>query len=117
MTKRTDRTLRLPTHRPPITVGEMLVEAYLEPLEMTQQQFADALRIDRPSLNALLRGRRSLTIEMAMRLGRALGTSAQFWMNLQQMTDLYEAQQSGFAKTIAKIPVIPAIKKQMAKTR
>ncbi len=115
-TTQTNKRLRLPKHGPPITVGEMLVEAYIEPLDMTQQRFADAIGIDRQSLNAIIKGRRSLTIEMAMRLGRVLGTSVEFWLNLQRMTELYIAENSDFAKTIAKIPVLVDVK-QTAEAR
>ncbi|HEY8314401.1 MAG TPA: HigA family addiction module antitoxin [Candidatus Baltobacteraceae bacterium] len=59
---------------------------------LTQQDLADAIGLDRPSVNALLNGRRSVTSRTALRLERALGVSAQFWLNLQQDIDLWDAR-------------------------
>lgn len=81
----------LPKHRRPFTPGEMLNEEFLTPLGLTQQDIANAIGMDRPSVNALLNGRRAVTSRTALRLERALGVSAQFWLNLQQDIDLWEA--------------------------
>ncbi len=81
----------LPKHRRPFTPGEMLNEEFLTPLGLTQQDLADAIGMDRPSVNALLNGRRAVTSRTALRLERALGVSAQFWLNLQQDLDLWDA--------------------------
>lgn len=81
----------LPRHRRPFTPGEMLNEEFLTPLGLTQQDLADAIVMDRPSVNALLNGWRELTSRTALRRDRALGVSAQFWLNLQQDLDLWEA--------------------------
>lgn len=99
---------KLPTHRPPTSVGEFLTEDYMGPLGLTQQQFAEALGIGRPALNAVVNGHRRVTAEMAMRLARVLRTSTAFWLNLQMMTDLYEAQRSPAAKRIAKLRELAA---------
>ncbi len=90
--KRNDVTdVPLPKHRRPFTPGEMLNEEFLTPLGLTQQDIANAIGMDRPSVNALLNGRRAVTSRTALRLERALGVSAQFWLNLQQDIDLWEA--------------------------
>jgi addiction module HigA family antidote len=95
--------IEIPTNRPPTSIGEILAEDYMKPLGLTQQQFADALGIDRPALNAIINGRRRVTVEMALRLGRVLRTSTGFWLNLQMMTDLYQARRSPVAKKIARL--------------
>jgi addiction module HigA family antidote len=100
--------IKIPSHRRPTTVGEILTEDYMRPLGLTQQQFAEALGIDRPGLNAIVNGRRRVTVEMAMRLARVLRTSTAFWLNLQMMTDLYEAQRSPAGKKISKLPQLAA---------
>lgn len=101
--------LRIAKHRPPTTVGEMLSEEFLKPLALTQQQFADATDIDRRVMNAILTGRTALTVAMALRLGRVLGTSPELWLRLQMMNDLYEAERSPEAKEIQKLrPLGPA---------
>jgi antitoxin HigA-1 len=88
--KRTDLTdAPLPKHRRPFTPGEMLNEEFLAPLGMTQQDLAAAIGMDRPSVNAILNG--AVTSRTALRLERALGVSAQFWLNLQQGLDLWDA--------------------------
>jgi len=88
------RTLRLPTHRPPTTVGEILEEDFRKELGLTQEDFARRLGIDRVRYSALVNGRRSLTIDTARRLEKVLGPSLQFWMNLQYMTDVYAAMHA-----------------------
>ena len=81
----------LPKHRRPFSPGEMLNEEFLAPLGLTQLDLANAIGMDRPSVNALLNGRRAVTSRTALRLERALGVSAQFWLNLQQDLDLWHA--------------------------
>lgn len=85
------RNIPLPTHRRPTTPGAMLRREFMEPLGLTQQQFADALKIDRPALNAILNGRRAITVKMALRLERVLGVSAGVWTDLQQLVDMWDA--------------------------
>lgn len=101
--------LSVPKNRPPATVGEILTEEFLKPLNLTQQQFADALRVDRPAVNAILNGRRAVTPEMALRLSQVLGTSPEFWLRLQMMTDLFSAQHSPAGRKIAKLPKLPGL--------
>lgn len=99
-------TLLVPTNRRPVTPGTVLREDFLEPLCLTQGKAAEALGIDRTSLNELLNGRRSVTIEMALRLGHAFGTSPQYWLNLQVVVDLFDAQQSKLLEKIQRQPVL-----------
>lgn len=99
----------LPRHRRPFTPGEMLNEEFLRPLHLTQQQLADAIGMDRPAVNALLNGRRSVTARTALRLERALGVSAQFWLNLQRDVDLWDAMHDRvLGKALTKIKRIAA---------
>ena len=84
----------IPTNRRPVTPGEMLDEEFIKPLDFTQQEFAEKLGIDRPSLNSIINGRRRITPEMAMRLSIVLGTTPEYWLNAQMICDLYEAAHS-----------------------
>jgi len=86
--------VRVPTHRPPTHPGEMLLEEFLEPLEMTQTELAERIEVPFQRVNSLVRGRRSLTPDTALRLSRLFGTSASFWMSHQLRWDLYHAQRS-----------------------
>lgn len=99
-------TMITPTHRRPITPGEVLREDFLEPLGLTQAKVAEAIGVDRTSLNELLNGRRNVTTEMALRLAHAFGTSAQYWINLQIAVDLFDAQQSEILTEIEQQPVL-----------
>ncbi|MGF6692936.1 HigA family addiction module antitoxin [Pseudomonas sp. D(2018)] len=67
----------------PIHPGEILREEYLEPLGIAPAALARALHVSAPTVNDIVRERRGITADMALRLGRYFDTSAQFWMNLQ----------------------------------
>ena len=98
----------VPTKRRPITPGEVLREDFLAPLKLTQGKAAEALGIDRTSLNELLNGRRNVTTEMALRLAHAFSTSAQYWINLQTAVDLFDLRQSKVSALIESQPVLIA---------
>ncbi|MCY1543092.1 addiction module antidote protein, HigA family [compost metagenome] len=67
----------------PIHPGEILREEFLEPLGIAPAALARALHVSAPTVNDIVRERRGITADMALRLGRYFDTSAQFWMNLQ----------------------------------
>src|SRR5450631_2765269 len=98
------RKIALPRNRRPFTPGEIIREEFLTPLGMTQQQLADALHVDRPMVNALLNGKRSVTARTALLLERALGMSAAFWLGLQQDVDMWDAMHD--EKTIRNIRAV-----------
>ncbi|MEP7340547.1 MAG: HigA family addiction module antitoxin [Acidobacteriota bacterium] len=77
---------RRPTHP-----GELLREEILPAAELTQAELAKRLGVSRRSIGDLLRERRSLTPDMAHRLARVFKTTPEFWMNLQQAVDIWEA--------------------------
>ena len=74
-----------------VTPGEILEEEFLKPLGMTQSDLAHRMGVGRMRVSELIRGRRSVTAETAILLGRAFGVSARFWMNLQTSHDLAKA--------------------------
>jgi addiction module HigA family antidote len=80
---------RRPTHP-----GEMLREDYLSDYGLTVAGLADALGVSRQTVNELLRERRSLSPEMALRLSRLFGNSPEFWLNAQRAVDLWDAAQA-----------------------
>ena len=84
---------QLPRHRMPTTPGEILREEYLRPLGVTQKQLADHLGCDVKVVNRIVNGRSSVTAEMALKLGAAFRTTAEFWMNAQLAVDLHVAAQ------------------------
>ncbi len=87
----------------PVTPGEILEEEFRKPLRLTQQQLADALGISRVRYAELASGKRGVTIDTAARLARVLGTSAQSWLNLQHVVDMYKLQKSETGKEIKKL--------------
>ena len=91
---------RLPTHRPPTHPGEMLVEEFLKPLGISQAAFAIRLGVSFPCLNEIVRRKRGVTADTALRLERVLGMPADFWLGLQQDWDLWHALRSGRAAMI-----------------
>ena len=78
------------TERPPHP-GEFLREDYLPECGLTVATFADKLGVSRQTVNELLRERRAVSPDMALRLGRFFGTTAQYWLNLQRNIDLWDS--------------------------
>ena len=78
----------------PIHPGEIIREEVLVPLNLSVNQLARSLAIDTTRLNEIVRGRRGITADTALRLARYLGTSAEFWLGLQLEYDLRVARQA-----------------------
>lgn len=98
---------RLPTNRPPTHPGEMLLEEFLKPLEISQSAFAVRLGVSFPRLNEVVRQKRSVTPDTALRLARVLGMSADFWLGLQSDWDLWHAMRDKSAEEIARLEPLP----------
>ena len=96
-------TERLPSARPPTHPGEMLLEEFLKPLGVSQSACAIRLGVSFPLVNEIIRGRRSVTPDTALRLERVVGMSADFWLGLQQDWDLGHAMRSDKAAAIAEL--------------
>lgn len=94
---------RLPTTRPPTHPGEMLLEEFLKPLGISQSAFAVRLGVSFPRLNEIVRRRRGVTPDTALRLARVTGMSAEFWLGLQQDWDLWHALHSERAAAIERL--------------
>jgi len=78
-----------PTHP-----GEMLREDFLPDYGLTVSSFAKSLGVSRQTVNELLRGRRTVSPEMALRLSRLFGNSPEFWLNAQRAVDLWDAARN-----------------------
>jgi addiction module HigA family antidote len=78
----------------PIHPGEIIREEVLKPLNMSVNQLAKLLAVDAARLNEIVRGRRGITADTALRLARYLGTSAEFWLKLQVHYELRLARQA-----------------------
>jgi addiction module HigA family antidote len=75
--------------------GETIREDYLVPLGMSVNRLSEALGIGATRLNEIVRGKRGITADTALRLARYFGTSAEFWLNLQSLYDLRQAERQG----------------------
>lgn len=95
--------VRIPTHRTPTHPGEMLLEEFLNPMGLTQQDLADAIAVPYQRVNEIVNGRRGVTPSTALRLSKYFGTSTEFWMNLQLRWDLYHAREAE-ADVLEQIP-------------
>jgi addiction module HigA family antidote len=85
----TGQMKRRPTHP-----GEMLREDFLPDYELSVAGLAERVGVSRQSVNELLRGRRAVSPEMALRLARLFGNSPEFWLNAQRAVDLWDAAQA-----------------------
>jgi antitoxin HigA-1 len=98
----------VPTDREPTPPGEMLNEEFVKPLGLTQAELAARLGMSRPAVNAIINGKRAITPITAMRLGKAFGTSPEFWINGQVSLDLYRAEHDAkHVRAVAKIAPFP----------
>jgi len=94
---------RLPRHRAPTHPGEMLLEEFLKPMGISQSEFANHLGVSFPRLNEIVRGKRGVTPDTALRLARVLGMSADFWLGLQLDWDLWHAIHGKNAEEIERL--------------
>lgn len=78
----------------PIHAGEILREEFLVPLGITPHALAMSLRVPAPRINDVVREKRAITVDTALRLARYFDTTAQFWMNLQSTYDLKMAEKA-----------------------
>ncbi len=75
-----------------ITPGEILMEEYIKPLGLTQNGLARALAVPPRRINEIIHGKRTITLDTSLRLGRYFGQTPRFWLNLQAECDLRNAR-------------------------
>ena len=86
--------VRIPTHREPTHPGEILIEEFLTPMNLTQRELANSIHVPYQRINEIINKRRGITPSTALRLAKFFGMSEDFWMNLQLRWDLYRVKQS-----------------------
>ncbi len=79
---------------PPIHPGEILLEEFLHPLDLSQYRLAKGISVPPRRINEIVHGKRAVSADTALRLGRFFGTTAQFWINLQSRYDLVVASEA-----------------------
>jgi addiction module HigA family antidote len=82
----------------PIHPGEVLREEFIEPMGMSQREFAVKIGVTHTRLNQIVNEKRSITADTALRLSKALGTTPEFWMNLQARFDLDQTRDASGSK-------------------
>jgi len=78
----------------PVHPGEVILEEFLKPIGVSQNRLAKAMNITATRLNEIIRGRRGITGDTALRLARATDTTPEFWLNLQALYDLETARDA-----------------------
>lgn len=78
----------------PVHPGEVLRDEFLTPMALSVYRLARELKVSRPRLNDIVLGRRGVTVDTALRLGRYFGTTPEFWINLQTRYDLDVAERT-----------------------
>ena len=91
--------------------GEILLEEFLKPMNISQNRLAVAIRVPAPRINAIVHGRRAISADTALRLGKYFKVEPQFWLNLQNNYDLGVAE-GGVWNRVKKL--IPAVDFQAA---
>ena len=93
---------------PPIHPGEILMEEFLEPLEVSQNRLAVAIGVPPRRINEIVHGKRRITADTALRLARSYGTTDRFWLNLQTYYDL-EVEKDQLGNTLDQIEPLKAV--------
>ncbi len=99
---------RLPKNAPPTHPGEMLLEEFLKPLGMTQVELAERVHVSYPRVNEIVRCKRGITPDTALRLAALFGTTPEFWLNGQRNWDLWHAKRAPTATVLKSIRRVSA---------
>jgi len=82
------------TKRRPVSVGDIIKEEYLEPLQITQEKLAKAMGVSRKTINEICNGKRAITIDTALLLAKVFENTPDFWLNVQRRTELWTAMNT-----------------------
>ena len=85
--------IRIPTHREPTHPGEMLLEEFLIPMEITEEKLANAINVPYQQVTEIINKKREITPSIALRLSKYFGLSADFWISLQLRWDLFKTKK------------------------
>ena len=92
----------------PIHPGEILSHDFLEPMGITAYRLARDIRIDQTRVGEILRGKRGISVDTALRLGKYFGISAEFWLNIQRRYDL-EQKRFEMQAVLNSIPTVSSV--------
>ena len=77
------------TKRQPVSVGEMLIKEFMEPLAVNQGQLAEAMGVSRRTINEICNNKRSVMVDTALMLAKVFGNTPDFWLNVQRRNDIW----------------------------
>lgn len=95
-------------HYAPVHPGEILLEEYMKPLDLSNAALARAINVSKPTIGQLVQGKRSITPDTAARLARAFATTERFWLNLQLEYELEVLSDTQRADIDSIQPVVPS---------
>jgi len=81
--------MRMPTNQPPIHPGEILLEEFIKPYGITPAELSRRIGISHKEINAVINGKKAISTDMALRLSRLFGTSAELWLSGQMKWDIW----------------------------
>lgn len=84
------------TKRRPLTVGQMLTAEFLEPMNITISELADAMGVHRNTLSRIVHDKGVLTAPMAIKLAVALGNTPEFWLNIQHAVEIWDVRHKAY---------------------
>ena len=96
----------MPRKLKPIHPGEILLEEFLEPMELSQYRLAKDISVPARRINEIVHGKRGITADTALRLARYFGTSERFWMNLQTRYDLEVEKERLKGRLVREVAVL-----------
>lgn len=80
------------TKRRPVTVGEMLITEFLDPMDIKVEELASAMGVHRNTLSRIINNKGKLTAPIALKLAAALGNTPEFWLNIQHAVDIWDVR-------------------------
>jgi antitoxin HigA-1 len=86
----------------PVHPGEILLEEFMKPLQISQNRLARDLKVPPRRINEIVHGKRGITVDTALRLSRHFGTSAEFWINIQTHYELEVAEDNKLVERVKK---------------
>ena len=86
------------TKRRPVTVGQILVTEFLEPMNIEIRELAEAMGVHRNTLSRIVHDRGALTAPMAIKLAAAFGNTPEFWLNIQHAVELWDVRHHAYAQ-------------------
>jgi len=96
--------MKIPSNRIPPHPGELLLNEFLVPLGISQTDFADRINVSFQRINTIIKGKREISIDTALRFSKFFGNSPEFWLNAQRAINLYREFHSKKYLDIQKIP-------------